>query len=131
RWLKAHARKLDLNAKRFGGVGTSSGGHQLVLSALLPQKFSVDDPALAEVDASLDFVVACWPILDPLARYRMAQSKGLKHLVEAHHAFWPDEAAMTQGNPQLVVERGEAAAKPRMLVLQGTADENVEHERAD
>ena len=38
---------------------------------------------------------------------------------------------MIEGNPQLVVERGEASALPPMLVLQGTADQNVEHERAD
>lgn len=31
----------------------------------------------------------------------------------------------------LVVERVEATHLPPMLVLQGTADENVEHERAD
>ena len=115
--------KSNLKPKRIGGLGTSSGGQQIVLSALQPEKFGED--------AALDFVVACWPILDPLARYRMAKAKGLKNLIDAHHAFWPDEAAMSEGNPQLVVERGEATAKPPMLILQGTADENVEHFRAD
>ena len=118
RWAKAHFKP-----RRIGGLGTSSGGQQIVLSALQPGKFGED--------AALDFVVACWPILDPLARYQMAKAKGLKNLVDAHHAFWPDEAAMKEGNPQLVLERGEATAMPPMLILQGTADENVEHFRAD
>jgi acetyl esterase len=61
----------------------------------------------------------------------MAQARGVQNLINAHHAFWPDEQAMAEGNPQLVLERGEATSLPRMLVLQGTADENVEHERAD
>lgn len=118
RWAKA-----NLKPKRIGGLGTSSGGQQIVLTALQPEKFGED--------AGLDFVVACWPILDPLARYQMAKARGLKNLIDAHHAFWPDEAAMREGNPQLVLERGEATAMPPMLILQGTADENVEHFRAD
>jgi acetyl esterase/lipase len=118
-----HWAKANLKPKRIGGLGTSSGGQQIVLSALQPEKFGED--------ARLDFVVACWPILDPLARYQMAKAKGLKNLVDAHHAFWPDEVAMKEGNPQLVLERGEATAMPPMLILQGTADDNVEHFRAD
>jgi acetyl esterase len=123
RWAKA-----NLKPKRIGGLGTSSGGQQVVLSALQPERCAGED---LKEDARLDFVVACWPILDPLARYQMAKAKGLKNLVDAHHAFWPDEATMKEGNPQLVLERGEASAKPPMLILQGTADENVEHFRAD
>jgi acetyl esterase/lipase len=38
---------------------------------------------------------------------------------------------MAQGNPRLVLERGEAGALPPMLIVQGEADENVEHHRAD
>lgn len=133
RWIKANAERLGLQPRLIGGLGTSSGGQQLVLSALRPEdpRYRTSDPLLHKYEAHLDFVVACWPILDPLARYRMARAKGLKNLVDAHHAFWPDERAMTEGNPQLVVERGEATSKPPMLVLQGTGDENVEHERAD
>jgi acetyl esterase len=131
RWLKANAQRLGLKAKRFGGVGTSSGGHLLVLSSLQPQRFAIAEPSLAGHDPSLEFLIAGWPILDPLARYRMARAKGLKTLVEAHRAFWPDEAAMAEGNPQAIVEGGQAQSRPPMLVLQGTADENVEPERAD
>ena len=115
RWAKA-----NLDPGRIGGIGTSSGGYLIVLSALR-----------ADEQTKLDFVIGCWPILDPLARYRMARAKGLKNLVDAHHAFFRNEAQMTQANPQLLLERGEQARLPRMLVLQGTADENVEHHRAD
>ena len=133
RWIKANAARLGLRARLVGGLGTSSGGQQVTLAALRydDPKYAAPEASLGAHDGRLDFVVACWPILDPLARYRMAREKGLKNLVEAHHAFWPDEPAMAEGNPQLVLERGEASATPPMLVLQGTADQNVEHERAE
>lgn len=128
RWVKA-----NFNPGHIGVLGSSSGAHQAVLAALRPDdpRYFTRDAALGDHDASVDFVVACWPILDPLARYRMARAKGMQNLVDAHHGFFPDENAMLEGNPHLVVERGEATSLPPMLVLQGTADENVEHERAD
>jgi acetyl esterase len=133
RWAKANAARLGLKPRLVGGLGTSSGAHQITLSALRPddERYLTHEPSLAGHDARLDFLVAGWPILDPLARYQMVKAKGARNLVDAHHAFWPDERAMAEGNPQLILERGEATALPPMLVLQGTADENVEHERAD
>jgi acetyl esterase/lipase len=134
RWLKARARGLKVRPDRIGGLGTSSGGHQIMLSALRP-----GDPRYAalpladapDVDASLAFVVACWSIVDPLARYRMVREKGVERLVQAHHAYWPSEAAMAEGNPQLILERGEATDLPPALMLQGTNDDNVTPDMAD
>ena len=113
-----HWAKKELPFSKTGALATSSGA-QVLLTAVLPGT----EP--------LDFIVACWPILDPLARYRMAKAKGMKNLVDAHHAYFADEAAMAEGNPHLIVERGEAKTRPPMLIIQGTADENVEHHRAD
>jgi acetyl esterase/lipase len=118
--IRQGIRFIRRRFKRVGGLGTSSGGYLIALAALR-----------ADEQTKLDFVVGCWPILDPLARYRMAKAKGLKNLVEAHHAFFRDEAQMAEANPQLILERGEPGCRPPMLVLQGTGDENVEHHRAD
>jgi acetyl esterase len=133
RWAKANLARLGINPRLIGGLGTSSGGHLISLNTLRPDDmdFFGEDASLAGHHAGLDFVITCWPILDPLARYRMAQTRGITNLIDAHHAFWSDEAAMRRGNPQLVLERGEATSLPPMLILQGTEDENVEHERAD
>jgi acetyl esterase len=137
RWAKANLARLGIAPRLIGGLGTSSGGHQIALTALRPADadFFSEDASLAGHDAGLDFVVLGWPILDPLARYRMAQAKGIQNLIDAHDAFWPSELAMEAGNPHLLLERGEAAPidgkLPPMLILQGTADENVEHERVD
>jgi acetyl esterase len=134
RWLKAHAGEFGSRRELVGGLGTSSGGHQLLLSALRPQ-----DPRYAALplpeapgeDASLPYLVLCWPISDPLARYRMAREKGNARLVEAHDAWWPSEAAMAEGNPQLMLERGEAGRLPPAVVVQGLADDNVTPDMAD
>jgi acetyl esterase/lipase len=133
RWFKANAGTLGLAPALIGGLAASSGAQQLGLVALQPTvaAYTTADPALADVDASVAFFVACWPILDPLARYRMVREKGNERLVGAHDAYFADEDAMTMGNPYLVLERGEATHLPPMMIIQGTADQNVAPERAD
>jgi acetyl esterase/lipase len=132
RWLKAHAAELGVD--RVGGLGTSSGGHQLMLSALRPRHpryAGLPLPEAGGADASLAFVVLCWPVTDPLARYRMVREKGNQRLVDAHHAYWPSEAEMADGNPQLILERGEADRLPPLLLVQGTDDDNLTPDMAD
>jgi acetyl esterase len=135
RWLKAHAREFGSRRDLVSALGTSSGGHQLLLAALKP-----DDPRYAALplaeapgeDARLPYIVLCWPISDPLARYRMVKEKGNTRLVEAHDAYWASEAEMEEGNPLLILERGETATKlPPAIVVQGTGDDNVTPDMAD
>jgi acetyl esterase/lipase len=133
RWLKHHARDFGVRPDQVGGLGTSSGGHQIALSALRPRDPDYSTLSLlgATVDASLAFLALCWPISNPLARYRMAKERGNDRLVQAHDAYWPDEAAMEDGNPQLILDRGEAKTLPPALLLQGTNDDNVTPDMAD
>lgn len=130
RWARRNAAQLGTAAELIGGMGTSSGAHLLALNALRPEDDSWRAGAELSPDATLACVVACWPILDPIARLAMARKKNLANLVNAHAAFWPDEADMAYANPQSIVERGACQEVPRMLVLQGTADANVEPARA-
>jgi acetyl esterase len=74
------------------------------------------------LDAALAFMVMGWPVLDPLARYEMAKAKSMSEHVAAHDAYWPSVEAMAEGNPQLILDRGEPAALPPALLVQGTAD---------
>ncbi|MGD9615416.1 MAG: alpha/beta hydrolase [Alphaproteobacteria bacterium] len=135
RWLKAHAQEFGSRRELVSALGTSSGGHQLLLAALKP-----DDPRYAglplaeapEEKATLPYIVLCWPISDPLARYRMVKEKGNARLVEAHDAYWESEAEMEEGNPLLILERGEATVPlPPAVVVQGTGDDNVTPDMAD
>jgi acetyl esterase len=134
RWLKLRAKEYGVRPGHIGGLGTSSGGHQIMLSALRPRGATYSATRLpgGEVfDASLAYVVLCWPITDPLARYRMVTENGNTRLAGAHRAYRPDEAAMADANPQLILERGEAGALSPTLELQGTNDDNVVPDMAD
>ncbi len=132
RWLKSKAAGFGVPAGRIGLLGTSSGGHQAMLAAMRPDDPRYSALALdADVDASVAFVAVCWAIVDPLARYRMVKEKGNQRLVDAHHAYWPDEAAMDEGAPQRILERGEAVSLPPALSLQGSNDDNVTPDMAE
>jgi acetyl esterase len=134
RWLKAHAEKFGSRPDWVGAVASSSGGHQALLSALRPNDpryAAASNPALKDFDASVAYFVACWPISDPLARYRMAVEKKNERLMQAHKDYFGGEAAMTEGNPQLVLERGENGKLPPLMILQGTKDANVTPDMAE
>ena len=128
RWLKAHAEEFGGDARLLGGLGSSSGGHQIMLSAMRPRDPRYAALPLAELpdaDASLGYVLACWPILDPYARYVFAQETGRQELVTRTEGFFLTEEAMQEGNPQRILDRGEAANLPPVVLFQGTADTNL------
>ena len=58
RFLKAHAEEYGSRADWVGGLGTSSGGHLVLLAALRPN-FPLYTP---EGDATLAFAIGCWPV---------------------------------------------------------------------
>jgi len=126
RWVKAHAAELNGSA-RVGAMGNSSGGHQVVLAGLRPR-----DPRYSalplnghpEIDASIDYVLACWPVIDPLYRYRFAKDAGRQPLVEAHLEYWGDEATMAEGSPQTCAEEDEDMAMPPILMMLKVGDQN-------
>jgi acetyl esterase/lipase len=134
RWLKANAARLGGDPRRVGGLGTSSGGHQLWLNVLRPRDAryaALKLDGAGDVDASLGFVVVCWPISDPVARYAMARETGNDRLVKNHDAYFLSEAAMAEANPQRILESGETRNLPPALLIQGTADANVTPDMAD
>jgi len=134
RWLKTNIARLGGDARKVGGLGTSSGGHQLLLNVLRPSDpryTALKLPNADNVDAGLAYVVVCWPISDPVARYRMAKQTGNERLVKNHNAFFGDEAVMAEANPQAILENGVTIKLPPALLLQGTADANVTPDMAD
>ena len=132
RWLKANIGKWGGDGRRVGGLGGSSGGHQLWLNVMRPRDPRYTAHKLAgDADASLDFVVVCWPISDPVARYKMARETGNERLVKNHDAYFPTEDDMAEANPQTILEKGEAKNLPPALIIQGTADNNVTPDMPD
>ena len=139
RWLKSRAESLRGRADRVGVLGVSSGAHQGMLLAMRPRDARYAAlPLGADVDAAVACVVLCWPVIDPLARYRYAKALKAKgqpypevvdRVLPCHDEYWGTEAAMAEGNPVLALERGEPVELPPVLYVQGTRD--VAHPRPD
>jgi acetyl esterase/lipase len=128
RWLKARAAALNADPASVGGLGTSSGGHTLMLTALRPKDpryAAIPVPNGAGEDATLRYTITGWPVLDSHARYLYAKEAGQDRLMKSSENYFRDEATMKEGNPQLVLERGEHTSLPPVLILQGTKDDNV------
>jgi acetyl esterase/lipase len=126
RWLKAHASEFG-GTNKVGALGISSGGHVVLLAGLRPRDpryASLELPEHPEVDASLAYVVACWPVSDPFYRYQVAKRAGNDTIIKAHDAYWGTEEAMSEGSPPLILERGEAVELPPTLVIQRKVDSN-------
>ena len=128
RWLKTHASDFKGDPESVGVLGSSSGGHTSLLSAMRPS-----DPRYAalplggegQVDAGVRYVVATWPVVDPYARYFFARDRENQRLVQATEAYFLTEDAMQEGNPHMILQRGEDVSLPPVLIIQGTEDENL------
>ena len=123
RWLKAHAEEFGATAETLGGLGLSSGGHMVMLSAMRPTDPRYLALPLDGTDARLAYVMMGWPVLDPYARYLHARQQGKAELIASHDRYFGDEATMQEANPQLVLERGEPVELPPALIFQGADDD--------
>ena len=142
RWLKSRAAEFHGRPDLVGIMGASSGAHQAMLLAMKPrdaQHAALPLPAgAAEVDGTVRCAVLCWPVIDPLSRYRYAKAlkaggppypEVVDRVLPGHDAYWRTEDAMAEGNPTLVLERGEPVETPPVIYIQGTRD--MAHPRPD
>jgi acetyl esterase len=134
RWVKAHASELNTRADLVGAAGQSSGGHLAMLAAMRP-----NDPRYASiplpsgspaVDGTLRAVAMLWPVINPLSRYRHAlrardsanPPAWVGSIPQRHDTYWKTEANMAEGNPVLLLERGEKVLMPLAIWIQGRPD---------
>jgi acetyl esterase/lipase len=136
RWFKANAARFNARADRVALKGSSSGAHQAMLSAMRPadaRYASITLPAGAPaVDARVQAVVLCWPVIDPLGRYQYAKKlkeggkpypEVVDRVLPGHDQYWVTEANMTEGNPVMALERGEKVEMPPAIYIQGDKDQ--------
>jgi len=143
RWLKANAKRFNGRADKVGASGTSSGGHLAMLGAMRPH-----DPRYAaiplpagspNVDATVQAIVMQWPVINPLSRYRhllRAKEAGTipaqyENIAERQTTFWKDDANMIDGNPMLLLEKGEKVLTPPTLWVQSRPDFMHDYRDAD
>jgi acetyl esterase/lipase len=148
RFVRRHAERYRVRPDAIGLLGGSSGGHLALLAALRPdapelastpwirEMETVGDPG-PSVAVRVAFVLALWPIADPLARYRylLERIANLRppasrfflpeRLKAGHDAFFGDEATMHRASVPRLLDDGEAQHLPPLWVAHPELDDNV------
>lgn len=144
RYVRAHAHRLGVDPKRIGLIGSSSGGQLALLVAVKPgaaehagTPIVLPDGSLgaAAGDDSVAFVVALYPVADPLARFRYVLARqdessppsgfDAKRLIASHQGYFATEAAMAEASVTRMLAAGEARALPPVWAAQPELDDNV------
>ena len=128
RWLKHHALQYATRPELVGAIGTSSGGHQLLLSAMRPgdrRYRELPFQGSPAYEAELASLVLCWPVVDPADRYTMAKARGIEDMLRPQEAYFGSETAMDEADPLRCLERGEHLNLPPTLIVDGTADDRL------
>jgi acetyl esterase/lipase len=143
RWAKLHAGDLKTKPELVGISGQSSGGQLAMLVAMRPHDPRYAAIALPAGSPSLDAGVRCavlsWPVINPLSRYRHAKRtlasanapEWPKGIIGRHDSYWRNEANMAEGNPMLILERGEKVQLPPAIWFQGRGDLVHDYKDAD
>ena len=130
RYVRARADDFHIDADRIALVGSSSGGHLALLTAIQPDlpDHRGTRPAVERaggLSAEVCCVVALWPVSNPARRLRHAIETGRDELVEAHFRYFRDEAHMRDASVQRRLRAGEAQHVPPLLLVQPGEDANV------
>ena len=128
RWMKAQAGQFNIDPASVGAMGCSSGGHTVALNGMRPKDpryASLPLPRGEDFDASLRFMLCCWPVVDPHARYTWAREIDDDRFIGPTESYFTDHANLHEGNPQEALERGEAVELPPAIIIQGTNDSNI------
>jgi hypothetical protein len=88
------------------------GGHVLEFCAMRPHdpRYTVYPlPDAPQLDATLTYVIARSPISNPLTRYGQAQKMKRDTLIRNSEPYVRPWDSIIEGNPQLILDRGEEA----------------------
>ena len=92
RWMKAQAGQFNIDPASVGAMGCSSGGHTVALNGMRPKDpryASLPLPGGEDLDASLRFMLCCWPVVDPHARYTWAREIGDDRFIGPTESYFP------------------------------------------
>ncbi len=130
RYVRARAGEFGVDADGIALIGSSSGGHLALLTAIQPDLPDYRGTSTTvgggnDLSAAVCCVVALWPVSNPERRLRHAIETGRDELVEAHYRYYRDKAHMRDASVQRRLRAGEAQCAPPLLVVQPGEDANV------
>ena len=108
RWMKARSQQLNIDPESVGALGCSSGAHTVALNGMRPRDSryaALYLPGREDLDASLRYMLCCWPVLDPHARYVWARENGYESFIGPTESYFTDHASLHEGNPQETLDR--------------------------
>ena len=130
RYVRARAQDYGIDADRIALIGSSSGGHLALLTAIQPDlpdhrgtRTTIEHAD--ELSAEVCCVVALWPVSNPARRLRHAIETGRDELVAAHFRYFRDEDHMRDASVQRRLRAGQAQNVPPLLLVQPGEDANV------
>jgi len=128
RWLKHKAKEWKGDPSNLGILGSSSGGHIAELLAMRPNDPRYNAIALTEapnIDATVAYVATRSPISDCHARYEHMVKTNRPEMEKKTKMYFDPWDSIFEGNPMLILERGEKVKLPPLLIMQGELDTNV------
>ena len=130
RYFRSHSSDFGIDPDKIGMIGSSSGGHLVLFTALQPnvpmhQTTSVLGSEEESVDASVSYVIALWPVSNPLARFEYALEVGRQELIRAHQGYFGSRETMHRASVQRLIRSREYTHLPPILVVQPGEDANV------
>ena len=130
RYFRIHAAEFGISPDKIGLIGSSSGGHLVLFTALQPNvPIHQTTPLIKDehrsVDASVAYVIALWPVSNPLARFEYALEVKRRELVRAHQGYFGSRDTMHQASVQRVLRSREFTHLPPIFIVQPGEDANV------
>jgi acetyl esterase len=128
RWLKAKAPEWNGDPATIGALGSSSGGHVMELCAMRPRDPRYAAHSLSEApnaDATVAYLATRSPVSDPFIRFGQAEKMGREEMIRNTRIYFNPWETIHEGNPQEILDRGEPATLPPLLIMQGELDDNV------
>ena len=128
RWLKMKAREWKGDPENLGVLGSSSGGHVAELLAMRPRDpryTAIPLPEAPGLDATVAYVATRSPISNCHARYEHMVKTNRPEMEKKSKMYFDPWESIFEGNPALILERGEKVTLPPLLIMQGELDSNV------
>jgi len=123
RWFKANAAEFNARPERMGGIGFSSGGHQIIMAALRPDHAAYLSEHAPAADARLSYAICCgcgFDLVTTLIERGPIEPK--EHDMFHLYDYFGGVSGVTAESPLAVVKSGETIARPPVLLCQAGAD---------
>ena len=138
RHVRSNCRRYGIEKDTIGIIGSSSGGHlalfvgyqpNVPMHQSTPHISAIESiPPGGQVSAEVAYVIALWPVSNPLYRYEYAKRIGRSELVQAHDGYFQSVDNMAEASIPDMLRDKRHTHLPPTLVIQPGDDANVPEE---